>query len=53
MFSVVSVVINVKRNSSLYNFSHDVYTEEEFFDTMERLSYRSQVHPLNVYSVIL
>ena len=53
VFSVVSVVVNVKRNSNLYNFSHDAYTEEEFLDTMERLNCRSQVHPLNVYSVIL
>ena len=53
VFIVVSVVVNVKRNSNLYNFSHDAYTEEEFLDTMERLNCRSQVHPLNVYSVIL
>ena len=53
VFIVVSVVVNVKRNSNFYNSSHDVYTEEEFLDTMERLNCRSQVHPLNVYSVIL
>ena len=53
VFSVASVVVNVKRNSNLYNFSHDAYTEEEFLDTMERLNCRSQVHPLNAYSVIL
>ena len=53
VFIVVSVVVNVKRYSNLYNFSHDVYTEEEFLDTMERLNCRSQVHPLNVYGVIL
>ena len=52
-FIVVSVVVNVKRYSNLYNFSHDVYTEEKFLDTMERLNCRSQVHPLNVYGVIL
>ena len=39
--------------ANLYYFSHDVYTEEEFLDTMERLNCRSQVHPLNVYGVIL
>ena len=37
----------------MYSFSHDVYTEEEFLDTMERLNCRSQVHSLNVYGVIL
>ena len=45
---VVSVVVNVKRNSNLYNFSRDAYTEEEFLDTTERLNCYSQVHPLNV-----
>ena len=53
VFIVVSVVVNVKRYSNLYNFSHDVYTEEEFLDTMARLNCRNQVHPLNVYGVIL
>ena len=53
VFIVVSVVVNVKRNSNFYNSSHDVYTEKEFLDKMERLNRRSHVHPLNVYSVIL
>ena len=53
VFIVVSVVVNVKRYSNLYNFSHDEYTEEEFLDTMERLNCRGQVYPLNVYGVIL
>ena len=53
VFIVVSVVFNIKGYSNLYNFSHDIYTEEKFLDTMERLNCRSQVHPLNVYGVIL
>ena len=53
VFIVVCVVVNAKRYSNLYNFSHDVYTEEEFLDTMERLNCRSQVHPLNVYGFML
>ena len=53
VFIVVSVVVNVQHYFNLYNFSHDIYTEEEFLDPMERLNCRSQVHPLNVYGVIL
>ena len=53
VFIFVNVVVNVKRNSTFYNSSHDVCTEEEFMDTMERLNCRSQVHPCNVYSFIL
>ena len=53
VFIAVSVVVNVKRNSNFYSSSHDVYTEEEFLDTIERLNCRSHVHPLNVYIVIL
>ena len=37
----------------MYNFSQDIYTEEELLDTMEKLNCRSQGHPLNVYGVIL
>ena len=53
VFIVVSVAVNVKCYSNLYNFSHDLYTEEEFLDTMERLNCRSQVHPLNACNVKL
>ena len=53
VFIFVNVVVNVKRYSTFYNYSHDVCTEEEFMDTMERLNCRSQVHPCKVYSVIL
>ena len=52
-FTCLSSIVVVKLYSNLYNFSHDVYTEEELLDTMERLNCRIQMHPLNVYGVVL
>ena len=49
----IVVVVFVKPSSKLCNFSHDVYTEEEFLNKIETLNCCSQVHPLNVYSVII
>ena len=46
---IIVVVVVVKLNINLFKFSQEVYTEEEFSDTMERLNYHSQVHPFNVY----
>ena len=48
VFIFIVVVVVVKPSSKLCNFSHDVYTEEEFLNKIERLNWCSQVHPLNV-----
>ena len=53
VFIIAVVVVFMKLNSKLYNFSHDVYSNDEFLYTMERLKCRSELYLLNVYSVIL
>ena len=39
--------------STFFFFSQDIYTDDEFLDTLDRFDCRSRVHPINVYSVIL
>ena len=40
-------------SSFFYYISQDIYTDDEFLDTLDKFNCRSRVHPMNVYSVIL
>ena len=39
--------------SSFFYFRQDIYTDDEFLNTLDRFNCRSRVHPRNMYSVIL